>query len=630
MFTRIVICLSLLCLSQASRADSEPLAIGYGELGYQLPKVGSYQLPPLGQATDGQVLNSEGNSVNLFDAFDGKYVLLSFVYTTCSDINGCPLTSLVFYQLKDAMQNDAELARNLKLLSLSFDPDTDTPDVMKLYAENFKYAGKQGDWSFLTTESESKLNPILANYNQTVQTQYDNEGKASAKFSHIIRVYLIDPDRKIRNVYNVDFLHKDIILTDVKTLMVQQTVKDQQLTKADERSSLLSGPGDDKTGYESKNYTTNSRNILDRVGQKADLLSIALSPPLGLPPVPVPQGNPLTAEKIALGRKLFFDRRLSLNDTFSCAMCHVPEQGFANNELATAVGIEGRTVKRNAPTVYNSAYATKLFHDGRESTLEQQVWAPLLAENEMANPSIGYVINKINSLPEYQGLFEWAFDGEAPTMLSIGEALAAYQRTLVSGDSPFDKWYYGKQEEAISAEAKAGFALFTGKAACNSCHVITAEHALFTDDQLVNTGLGYHRSMSTPGITKVMLAPGVFVEVKPEVLAAVGDPIPNDLGLYEVTQNPDDRWKFKTPSLRNVALTSPYMHDGSLSTLTDVVQFYNQGGFANELLDPRIKPLNLNDTEVSELVAFLNTLNGGNNDVLVSDAFAAPIGDVVK
>jgi len=150
----------------------------------------------------------------------------------------------------------------------------------------------------------------------------------------------------------------------------------------------LHGAGDDKTGYETKNYKTNSKALTTRIGKKADLMALIKQPPLGLPAVPVPTNNPITVEKIDLGRKLFYDRRLSLNNTFSCAMCHVPEQGFTHNELATSVGIEGRSGRRNNPTLYNIAYAEKLFHDGREDSLEQQVWGPLLAHNPKKNQTM--------------------------------------------------------------------------------------------------------------------------------------------------------------------------------------------------------------------------------------------------
>ncbi|MGH1538318.1 MAG: cytochrome-c peroxidase, partial [Gammaproteobacteria bacterium] len=149
-----------------------------------------------------------------------------------------------------------------------------------------------------------------------------------------------------------------------------------------EESKHYYGPGDNKQGYDSIDYKTNALDLQKRIGKKANLLDFVSNPPLGLPPVPVPADNPITEEKVNLGRRLFFDRRLSINDTFSCAICHIPEQGFTNNEIQTAVGVEGRSGKRNAPMIYNVAYLELIFHDGRESTLEQQVWAPFLARNE--------------------------------------------------------------------------------------------------------------------------------------------------------------------------------------------------------------------------------------------------------
>ncbi|MGI9227537.1 MAG: cytochrome-c peroxidase [Gammaproteobacteria bacterium] len=389
------------------------------------------------------------------------------------------------------------------------------------------------------------------------------------------------------------------------------------------------GPGDVKKGYESTDYKTHSFDIQKRIGKEANLMEFVEQPPLGLPPVKTPKDNPITNEKIELGRKLFFDRRLSINDTLSCAICHIPEQGFTNNEIETAVGVEGRTGKRNAPTVYNSGYLEKIFHDGRESTLEQQVWAPFLARNEMANPSIGYVINKIKAIKEYDGLFEAAFNGRGPTMETIGMALASYQRTLNAANSPFDRWYFGKEENAVNEQVKSGFKLFIGKGACNTCHLIQDDYALFADDKLHNTGLGYQVSMGIqPKTKRVQLAPGVFTDLDMSVIKSVSRPKENDLGQYEVTENPNDRWKFRTPTLRNVALTAPYMHNGSMLTLREVVEFYNQGGVPNEVLSPLIRPLNLSDEEINGIVAFLESLTGDNVAIIVADAFAAPIGDI--
>ena len=331
---------------------------------------------------------------------------------------------------------------------------------------------------------------------------------------------------------------------------------------------------------------------------------------------------------MALGRKLFFDRRLSRNNTISCAMCHVPEQGFAANELATAVGIEGRSVRRNAPTIYNAAYAELLFHDGRERRLEQQIWGPLLAANEMGNPSIGYLLDKIHRLADYDGLFEAAFAGDGPTMANLGMALASYERTLLSANSPFDRWRFGGEQDALSEAGQRGFTLFSGKAGCASCHRIDDHFALFTDQSWHNTGVGFRQAMAPTATERdVQVSPGVFLRIDPAVVAAAAERRPNDLGLYEITEEPRDRWKYKTPTLRNVALTAPYMHDGSMATLREVVAHYDAGGVANATLDPLLKPLGLEPGDIDDLVAFLQSLTGDNVDQLVADAFAAPVGD---
>jgi cytochrome c peroxidase len=393
---------------------------------------------------------------------------------------------------------------------------------------------------------------------------------------------------------------------------------------ADEAS--LQGPGDVRDGYERADYETDSASLQARRGSETDLLAVLSKPPLGLPEIPIPQDNPVTADKVQLGRKLFFDRRLSANNTVSCAMCHIPEQGFSQNELRLPVGIEGRGVRRNAPTIYNTAYVERLFHDGREISLENQVWAPLLAANEMGNVSIGVVIERIRSLDDYAERFMAAF-GRGPDVQTIGMALASYQRVLVSADSPFDRWYYGNEELAVDKSVKRGFEIFRGKGRCVACHTVSKESALFTDGRFHNTGIGYFATMK-PVDTEfdVLLAPGQVERVESDLVHSTGTDRFTDLGRYEVTGDPDDRWRYRTPTLRNVALTAPYMHDGSLATLRDVLLFYDRGGVPNEVLDPLIRPLGLSDAEIADLLAFLHALTGSNVDALVSDAHAAPIG----
>jgi len=213
-------------------------------------------------------------------------------------------------------------------------------------------------------------------------------------------------------------------------------------------------------------------------------------------------------------------------------------------------------------------------------------------------------------------------------METVGMALASYQRSLNSANSPFDRWYYGKQKPALSAEAIRGFKLFTGKAGCSGCHSIQSDHALFTDQRYHNTGIGYAESMGKDLLPKTLqIAPGVIIPIDTAALQSVAQTKENDLGRYEITQQPQHRWQYKTPSLRNIALTAPYMHNGALSTLRDVLTFYNNGGINNENLDPMLKPLHLNEAEIDALQAFLLALTGDNVDALVADAFAAPVAD---
>lgn len=359
----------------------------------------------------------------------------------------------------------------------------------------------------------------------------------------------------------------------------------------------------------------------DSCSRQADNFVQDGPPPLGLPFVEVPKTNPLTDIKIALGKQLFFDRRLSFNGTLSCAMCHIPEQGFSQNELATPVGFEGRSGKRNSPTLLNVAYRRVLFHDGRELSLENQIWSPLLNPAEMANPSIGIVLARIEKLTDYPCRFQEAF-GKGPTVETVGMALASYQRTLLSGNSAFDRWRFAGEKNAMTREARKGFKQFVDKG-CSGCHLINDRYADFTDDDFHDTGIGYYQSMlaKESPTRQVSLAPGVQVE------ASIKSPRVNDLGRYEATGNSIDRWKYRTPTLRNVALTPPYMHDGSLPTLTDVINHYNNGGIPHPGQDPRIVPLGLQSSDIRNLVVFLEALTGDNVAELIRQARDTDIGD---
>ncbi len=347
--------------------------------------------------------------------------------------------------------------------------------------------------------------------------------------------------------------------------------------------------------------------------------------PLGLPAMEHPKDNLPSAAKIILGRKLFMDRRLSHNNTISCGMCHVPEQGFTSNELATAVGIEGRSHRRNSPTIFNVGFYQFLFHDGRELTLEDQVVGPLLAFNEMGNPSIGHVLEKIRSFKDYSGMFEKAFGGEV-SLERVSQAIAAYERTVVSGNSRFDQWRFGGDANALSKEEQAGFEVFSGKGGCIACHTINDKTALFTDHSFHNTGIGWARNNKVmkkeykSDTFPVQLAPGVVVHVSHELIEDSSEKPENDVGRFEITEDPKDSWKYKTPSLRNLTVSAPYMHDGSLTTLKEVVEFYNRGGDDNPEKDALMIPLAMTLDEQSSLVAFLKTLTGENIKVLEDEA----------
>lgn len=579
----------------------------------------NYVLPSLGRAKSGIVLNTRGESSSLHQLMGKKIVILSFIYATCSDTNGCPLATRTLLDLGKRLNANHTLKDKVKLITLSFDPLHDTPEAMQHYAESFNTL--QLDWQFLTTRNETEVQSLLQGYNQDVRKIHDEQGVFTGTYSHLLRVYLIDRNQQIRNIYSNDLLQAEWLIKDILTLL--DTDKPKPVRTAFSGYHNVYQPGDDKSGYNDSGYISQSFALTTRKGNPAHLLDFVRNTPKGLPSLPIPHDNPLSTSKIALGRRLFFDRNLSFNNTVSCAMCHIPEQGYTSNEMATAVGLEGRSVRRNSPTLYNVGYSRLLFHDGRENSLEHQAWGPLLASNEMGNPSIGFVLDKIRADKDYIRRFDQAFQ-KKPDMETLGQALASYERSLNSADSPFDRWYYGHQNAALDKASIKGFFLFTGKAGCSTCHVVTRHHALFTDQLRHNTGSSFVKSGSSlSDKTRINLAPGIFAEVDNRDIQAYGTPPPPDLGYYEISQNPEDRWSYKTPTLRNISLTRPYMHNGSLATLEDVVEFYNQGGMTNENLSPLIKPLGLSAEEKQSLVMFMKNLTGSNINTLVSDAYAA-------
>ncbi len=288
--------------------------------------------------------------------------------------------------------------------------------------------------------------------------------------------------------------------------------------------------------------------------------------------MPVPVENPLTTAKIELGRKLFFDEWLSRDGTISCASCHHPDKAFTDGR-ALPVGIDGQSGRRNVPSLLNSAYGKSMFWDGRAASLEKQALHPLTSPAEMGN-TLEAVLARVRENPAYRRLSEAAFGTAAMTPGQIAQALASFQRTLVAGNSPYDRQLLTRDDSVLSEEARRGFALFRGKARCAHCH----EGPLFTDQKFHNTGVNWGKK-------------------------------PMDLGRYEHTGKEDDKGKFKTPTLRNLLLTAPYMHDGSLKTLDAVIDFYDRGGSAHPNLDPSIKSLSLSGQEKTNLVSFLRALS---------------------
>lgn len=365
----------------------------------------------------------------------------------------------------------------------------------------------------------------------------------------------------------------------------------------------------------SANEATTANGDAPTQHEQAALARIA-DPPLGLPDVPVPDDNPPTAAKISLGRKLFFDERLSRSGELSCGSCHLPHEGFTVNEGATPVGHQGMTLRRNAPTLLNVAYQRSFFLDGRQTSLEQQALEPFTVEDELANPSLDVVIDRIRELPDYAGLFENAF-GEGPSPRTLAHAISAYELTLLAADSPFDRWRYGGQEDALDAVAKQGFDLFTGKAGCVNCHTLGEREALFTDHLFHDDGVGWIPSRDI-GAGRLMTPRGL------PIYAALNDPdadpTPSDMGRMEVTKEFVDMFRYRTPSLRNIELTAPYMHNGTFETLEDIVAYYGDGGFRHFGIDPLVRDLRLDDAEKAALVAFLKSLTAGNIEALIEEA----------
>ena len=297
--------------------------------------------------------------------------------------------------------------------------------------------------------------------------------------------------------------------------------------------------------------------------------------PPGFPQPVIPVDNPVTSAKIELGRDLFYDTKLSFNNTKSCSSCHSVAASFSDSGNSVSTGVNGQQGTRNAPGLMNVAYDTSFFWDGRANSLEMQAGFPILNPIEMGSDSVTLVAT-LNNIPSYRQMFAEAFGTANDTVgqitfQRIRYALATFERTLISGESAYDRYMNG-DTSALSASAKNGLALFnSSKTNCSKCH----SGINFTDNDYHSTGLTANYS---------------------------------DIGREDVTHNPADNGKFRTPSLRNAALTPPYMHDGSFSNFLAVINNYNVGGRQNATQDSLIHPLYLVPEDFNDLIAFLNSL----------------------
>jgi cytochrome c peroxidase len=309
---------------------------------------------------------------------------------------------------------------------------------------------------------------------------------------------------------------------------------------------------------------------------------VTIKPPLGLPPVPIPADNTPTAETIALGRRLYYDTSLSVDHTVSCATCHDPADGFTDDKPVSN-GVQNKTGTRSAPTVINSAYNTLQFWDGRAPSLEKQAEGPIANPVEMAY-SLEGVVDRLNQDTSYREQFKKAWGTDKITVDIITKSIGSFERTVLSGNSPFDRFYYGGDKTALSASAQRGLKVFQDpkRGNCAVCHTIDKKYALFTDNKFHNIGVGADLQ-------------GNFT----------------DTGRYSQTKNNADMGAFKTPTLRNIAQTAPYMHDGELRDLKAVIDHYIGGGNSNPHLDKEIHVLDfLSGQEREDLQEFLKSLTG--------------------
>lgn len=331
--------------------------------------------------------------------------------------------------------------------------------------------------------------------------------------------------------------------------------------------------------------------------------------PLGVAPelyaMAVTRSGIPTPELVALGEKLFRDKRLSIDDSVACATCHDPAQAFTDHRPgATSAGVGEQRGQRNAPTVLNAMFHTSQFWDGRAATLEDQAKLPILNPIEMGQASPEDVVAKVRKLADYTPIFKSAF-GQAATYDDIATAIAAFERTQYSGNAPFDRFMAG-DPEAISDQSKRGWALFQGKGRCSSCHAFNSVSPLFSDQKFHNIGIAAHKQNFTELARKALaiLRAGDAKQIDELALQTRY----SELGRFLVTKNPADIGAFKSETLRNIGVTGPYMHDGSLATLWDVMDHYNKGGVVNPIFDGGMERLGLSESEIDDIVVWLFTL----------------------
>lgn len=307
-------------------------------------------------------------------------------------------------------------------------------------------------------------------------------------------------------------------------------------------------------------------------GFDEDTVAYPYKVPLGLEAPEVPAANPVTDEKVELGKALYFDTRLSRDNTVSCATCHDPKKGWTD-QAAVSTGIKGQKGGVSSPSVLNSAYYSLQFWDGRADSLEAQAKGPIENPVEMGFTH-QEAVERISKIKGYRKMFEKAFGDDEVTIDRIAMAIATFERTVLTGNAPYDRYQAGDKKAMNEAQIR-GQQVFFVKGRCTECH----SGFNFSDSDFHNIGVGM----------------------------AAAEP---NLGRYAITKNEADKGAFKTPTLRNLKDTGPYMHDGSQKTLKEVVEFYNQGGHKNEWLSKKMLPLGLSDQEVDDLVAFLGALNG--------------------